>query len=389
MTFKEFWPQYLRAHSLPGTRSLHYFASVIGLLSVADAIVARQPFLLIGIGLGYAIAIGAHKFIERNRPMIRVNAFWGMVADVRMCWLALTGGLRREIDRSVGKGAPVEGARAARGDPKRLHLTPVIRAVLLGVAALGLAAGLLDVGDLFETAPGLHYPLIQIGAPIAAFAGALFFGVAAMARSFSALSHGAQGPMSPAEDSLWRASIALLAFGGLALMLAELAEHGTSGSAAAVPFGALTSLIAITPGLLIGESRPPRDGRVAPRSRLDVLLAKGIGGVGSAICFITAAGILCWQMLRWVAVGWQPVPVRAVFGWLGLLDGSPMKEGLPFGWPLEMSGVLAALIAAMIFAIIGLRAAAVERRRNETWLFHSYMDEARGSGAARRLSGRG
>ena len=86
MKFKEFWPQYLRAHSLPGTRSLHYFASVIGLMSVVEAFVTRQPLLLVGIGLGYAIAIGAHRFIEHNRPMIRVNAFWGMVSDVRMCW---------------------------------------------------------------------------------------------------------------------------------------------------------------------------------------------------------------------------------------------------------------------------------------------------------------
>jgi hypothetical protein len=385
MTFKEFWPRYLEAHSLPGTRGLHYFASVIGMIFVAEAIVAREPLLLAGIGLGYAIAIGAHRFIEFNRPMIRVNAFWGMVADMRMFWLALTGGLRREIDRSIGLRAATEVPGMAHRNRRRIRITPVIRSMLLGVAALGLAAGLLDLDDPLELEIGLHYPLIQLGVPVAAFAGALFLGVAAMAKSLSALARDTQGPMSAAEESLWRASIALLAFGGLGLALAELAEHGASGSAAAIAFGALTSLIAIAPALQIGGAEPLRNRHVAPRSGIGVVLAKGIGRLGGAVCSFGAIGILGWQISRWLIVGWEPLPLRTALTWSGI-PGVYLAEN--FAWVLDAPAALAALVAAVLFALIGLRAAALERQRKEAWLFKSYMNEARGTGPNSTHAGR-
>jgi hypothetical protein len=383
MTFKKFWPRYLEAHSLPGTRSLHYFATVVGLISVVEAIVSRQPLPLAGIGLGYAIAIGAHRFIELNRPMIRVNAFWGMVADARMCWLALTGGLRAEIDASIGTCPTSEAPGQARSKRKRMHLTPAIRVMLLGVAAFGLAAGLLDFDDLFEIEISLHYALVQLGAPIAAFAGALFLGLAAIVTSFSAPARGEPLPMSPAEESLWRASIALLAFGGLALMLAELAEHGASESAAAIAFGALTSLIAITPALLIGAGEPPRSAHVAPESGIGIVLAKGIGGVGGAACAFGAIGILGWQVLHWITAGWQPLPLRAALTEFGVGTGGFIAG---IGWLLDAPAAVAACVAAVIFALIALRAAALERQRKETWLFRSYMHEVRGSGPTRPMS---
>ena len=383
MKFKEFWPQYLKAHSLPGTRSLHYFASLIGAMSVAEAIMARQPLLLVGIGLGYAMAIGAHRFIESNRPMIRVNAFWGMVADLRMCWLALTGGLHREINRSVG--IPDDAGRAGQPKPMRMH--PIIRATLLGFAALGLAAALLDIDDLFETEIGLRYPLVQLGAPIVAFAGALFLGVAAMAKSFSALSRHDRAPMAAVEASLWRASVALLAFGGLALALAELAEHGYSDSGAAIVFGALTSLIACTPALLIGRSDAWK-AQLAPRPKLGVMLAMGIGAVGGAVCFAGAVGILALQVLRWIAVGWAPLPVSAALTDLGIPVGSLVEGRVGFSWILDAPAVVLVLVAATIFMIIGLRAASLERRRKATALFKIYLDEARGSGPVRQISER-
>jgi len=380
MKFKEFWPEYLKAHSLPGTRSLHYFASVIGLMSVVEAIVTRQPLLLAGIGLGYALAIGAHRFIELNRPMIRVNAFWGMVADVRMCWLALTGGLHREIDRSLGMPAD-----DVRGKSKRMRITPIVRSMLIGVAALGLAAGLLDLDDLFETEIGLRYPLIQLGAPIAAFAGALFLGITAMAKSLSALSRDEQGPMSAAEESLWRASIALLAFGGLALTMAELAEHGYSQSAGAIAFGTLTSLIALTPALLVGSS-DAQNSWTAPHPASGVVLAKRIGAVGGVVCSIGAVGILSWQVLRWITVGWEPLPLSAALTGLSVPVGSLANDGIGLAWILDMPAALAALVAATTFIIIGLRAASLERQRKETRLFKMYLGEARGSGPNRPMS---
>jgi hypothetical protein len=100
MTFREFWPLYLQAHSQPATRGVHYAATIVGLGSALAAAITLQPAFLLGIGLAYGLAIGAHVFIEKNQSLIRVNPVWGAIADLRMFWLALTGGLLREIARS-------------------------------------------------------------------------------------------------------------------------------------------------------------------------------------------------------------------------------------------------------------------------------------------------
>jgi hypothetical protein len=117
MTFRDFWPLYLQAHSRPSTRAVHYGATVVGVGSALAAAVMLQPLFLLGIGVAYAFAIGAHAFIENNRSMVRVNPAWGALADLRMFWLAATGGLRREIarcdpERSRGTANRAAGVRA-------------------------------------------------------------------------------------------------------------------------------------------------------------------------------------------------------------------------------------------------------------------------------------
>src|SRR5262245_35585309 len=98
MSFRDFWPFYLRSHRLPGTRALHYFATAFGILAAVEAIMAQQPSVFVlGIAISYLIAICAHWFVERNEPLIRLNAFWGAVADLRMCWLALRGRMKGEL----------------------------------------------------------------------------------------------------------------------------------------------------------------------------------------------------------------------------------------------------------------------------------------------------
>jgi hypothetical protein len=114
MTFREFWPLYLQAHSAPGTRAVHYGATVIGVGSAAATVATGEVFLLGGIGLAYGLAIAAHRWIEKNQSLIRVNPAWGALADLRMFWLAVTGGLAREIEktREVSPGErSVMGAR--------------------------------------------------------------------------------------------------------------------------------------------------------------------------------------------------------------------------------------------------------------------------------------
>ena len=100
MPFKEFWPLYLRAHSRPTTRAMHYLASFVGLSMTIWAVMAGNFWLCaVGIGGGYVIAVLSHWLFEGNQPLILVNPLWGAVSDVRMCLLAMTGRLKRELAR--------------------------------------------------------------------------------------------------------------------------------------------------------------------------------------------------------------------------------------------------------------------------------------------------
>lgn len=100
MRFREFWPAYLRAHSRSETRVAHYVATTIGLGGAAIAIGAASPGIgIAAVALAYAIAVSSHRIFEGGRSMVRVNPVWGALADLRMCWLALTGGLHRELER--------------------------------------------------------------------------------------------------------------------------------------------------------------------------------------------------------------------------------------------------------------------------------------------------
>lgn len=100
MSFAEFWPRYLGAHRRPATRAVHYLAIAVGFVSAATAIYYDQPVLLLGGAvLAVALAVSSHWLIEHNQPLIRVNAFYGAIAGLRMCWLALTGRLRTEYRR--------------------------------------------------------------------------------------------------------------------------------------------------------------------------------------------------------------------------------------------------------------------------------------------------
>lgn len=231
MRFPEFWRLYLRAHQLPGTRALHYFATAFGILSAVEALAARQPLLFVaGIAVSYGIAVSAHWFIEGNQPLIRVNAFWGAVADLRMCWLAMTGRMAGELARTrIARLSPRDG-NSSPGDAvaARNPRDDIPRYALLLASAAGLGVALLDLHDLFEPMEVLPYPAIQVGAPIIAFLGALILASAALilARRGAALPVAGDASSALNDDSLKRATLALLAFGLAAYGLAELLEHG-------------------------------------------------------------------------------------------------------------------------------------------------------------------
>ena len=112
-SFKDFWPLYLQAHRHRGTRIGHYAATAIALSAIAASIALQTVWLTaLGIALGYAIALAAHRFVDGSRSLVTVNPVWGAVADFKMCRLALTGGLGAELARHAGPAhdAPIRPA---------------------------------------------------------------------------------------------------------------------------------------------------------------------------------------------------------------------------------------------------------------------------------------
>jgi len=106
MSFAEFWCLYLDAHRHPVTRGMHYSATIVGIISTTLAVVHQQPlFCAAGIAFAVVMAVTSHWWVEHNQPLIRVNAFYGALADLRMCWLALTGRITAEYAR-LGLGSP-------------------------------------------------------------------------------------------------------------------------------------------------------------------------------------------------------------------------------------------------------------------------------------------
>lgn len=100
-TFAEFWPFYLREHSKPQTRALHYLGTSLVVLIAAYSVRAEQWLLLLSLPVaGYFFAWVAHFAVEKNRPATFTYPLWSLAADFRMWALWLTGRLKPELEKA-------------------------------------------------------------------------------------------------------------------------------------------------------------------------------------------------------------------------------------------------------------------------------------------------
>ena len=100
-SFAQFWPHYLREHSSPGTRALHYVGTTLVVALAVAAITTGRLGLLLAVPVaGYGFAWLAHLAVERNRPATFTHPLWSLMADFRMWALWISGRLGPELARA-------------------------------------------------------------------------------------------------------------------------------------------------------------------------------------------------------------------------------------------------------------------------------------------------
>ena len=360
MTFEQFWNLYLRGHSMPGTRTIHYFATILGFLCALEAVLSQQPLFALGIAVSYMLAIGAHWFVERNAPLIKVGPFWGMLADVKMCWLALRGELADELDRAgirTQGGASLPAAR-----PSRLLRGQDTTAAVL--ATIGLAWSISDLADLFE--PQVGYDLVPLGVPIVAFflATAAAFGTLAISRGRS------PEYSARAASSLRRATLILLPFGTAAFSAAEMLEHGAPDQ----PDMPMASVVGAVVAVVLGALLLVLGGRKYADDSAETFAAsvvKVIGFLGSAAAAAAGALTLCWQAAPIITGGtWRSLSVGDMF------EAGP-GHPVVLAWLLKAPGSLSFFVLSFALLLLGAAAADRELTRRANQLYAYYLAQAR------------
>ena len=100
-SFGEFWPFYLREHSKPSTRAMHYIGtSLVVVIALFAVFTGRWVWLAALPVAGYFFAWLAHFTVEKNRPATFTYPLWSLAADFRMWGLWLTGRLGPELERA-------------------------------------------------------------------------------------------------------------------------------------------------------------------------------------------------------------------------------------------------------------------------------------------------
>jgi hypothetical protein len=98
--FENFWPEYVRAHSQPGTRAIHLAGTLSGWVLLILAIALRHWWWVFrALVVSYALAWISHFFVEHNRPATFEHPLWSWWADQKMVALMLSGKMTEEVRR--------------------------------------------------------------------------------------------------------------------------------------------------------------------------------------------------------------------------------------------------------------------------------------------------
>jgi hypothetical protein len=98
VTFADFWPEYVRAHTKPATRLVHCVGTIVGWMLLGGAISVHRWWLIAAaVVMAYALAWFSHFFVEHNKPATFEHPLWSWWADQRMILLTLSGQMEEEV----------------------------------------------------------------------------------------------------------------------------------------------------------------------------------------------------------------------------------------------------------------------------------------------------
>lgn len=116
-TFEEFWPFYVREHSDPMNRRLHFVGTSLALGTVAYALLRRKPkALLLAPVLGYGFAWLGHFGVQKNKPATFKYPLWSLRGDFTM-WSKMLAGTMDEEVRRVMESEPTTDEHDASNAP--------------------------------------------------------------------------------------------------------------------------------------------------------------------------------------------------------------------------------------------------------------------------------
>ena len=102
VTFEEFWPTYVRAHSEGTTRLIHCAGTLLGWAILLAAIVKREWWwIALALLVPYALAWISHFFVERYRPATFAHPLWSWLADHKMAGMMLAGRMDAEVKKAT------------------------------------------------------------------------------------------------------------------------------------------------------------------------------------------------------------------------------------------------------------------------------------------------
>ncbi|MBK8256442.1 MAG: DUF962 domain-containing protein [Polyangiaceae bacterium] len=113
-TYEEFWPFYVREHSDPTNRKLHFVGTTGSIVFLTLAVLRRKPtHILHALLAGYGGAWIGHFAFQKNKPATFKYPLWSLYSDFRMYGKILTGQMDEEVRRAMEQAEREAASQAA------------------------------------------------------------------------------------------------------------------------------------------------------------------------------------------------------------------------------------------------------------------------------------